>query len=167
MAFLNGTLVKAITVKVGASVVATAYIAKGMGDDNPYNRLFIVADGFDPGNTRKIQDISTSVSFSGFFSTTVSPDNYSPLAIGYDLCFVDFADGSADIRNNAKYFLKVVEYLCQQVAGTRVVVGGFRMGGVAPADYQAERRPPLPPPEVTHPYANPSLIRRPCITSRS
>lgn len=130
MSSLNGKLVRVLTVKSGLTIVATGYLVKGNGDDDPFNRLLILSDGFDPGNDRKVQHVCTDPNFNRLINTSSSSTNVSPLVDGYDVCFIDYADGTADIRKNAKYYLKITEYLCAQAGNNRVVAGGFSMGGV-------------------------------------
>jgi hypothetical protein len=110
-----------------SNCLASAYILLGNGNTNPWNKLIIMADGFDPLNTRGIQELIENTYFNCNVLTSTSSG--SILNKGYNVMFVDFGKGGDDINSNAKVLLKIIEYACSK-ATTPVIVGGFSMGGL-------------------------------------
>ncbi|MFH0918896.1 MAG: FlgD immunoglobulin-like domain containing protein [Fibrobacterota bacterium] len=98
-----------------------------------WKNVLIMADGFDPGNKRSFLNLITDPNYSRLMSTTKLFVNdqpvETPLTRGFTVCFVDFANGADDIRNNAKIFLKIIETINAQ-STLKMTVGGFSMGGV-------------------------------------
>ncbi len=107
--------------------VASAYVLMGKGDNDPWNKVLIVADGHDPRCKIGIQEIMHDIpnSLTPFASEFMRMAN----ANGYDVVFVDFKDGGDDIVQNARILLKVIEEVCAR-AGSEVTVGGYSMGGL-------------------------------------
>lgn len=83
MSVLNGYLVQIINVSKNGALVGSTYLTRGNGDNDYNNKLVILSDGFDPGNTRKIQDIVTDPKFKPLVNPNKVVGNYSPLAYGY------------------------------------------------------------------------------------
>lgn len=107
-------------------IAASAYIIKGEGDDGVINNPVIFVDGLDTYNEISIIEILTSDKYGSAFSR--QPGNL--LGEGYDLIFVDFADGGGDITKNAKALLRFIEFLNDRGKCGPITLCGFSMGGV-------------------------------------
>ena len=106
----------------------------------------IVAEGYDPSTIAP--DIQKNYSVKDFLSSILKgynnlnvrdefgADNYSSsTSAAYDLIFIDYNNGTDDIRRNAALFEDVVRYVNQQklggtTSGQQNVVLGISMGGL-------------------------------------
>ena len=135
MAYLDGYYSRIINIYDKSNILLCSgyYIKSNKNDPTPFDRQIIMADGFDPDNQRTINAIVVGDVYKNLVSPTPLSENYSiatPLSSGYDICFVDFSNGTDDVRNSAKAMLKLIEYGCSQAGGNPVVVGGFSQGGL-------------------------------------
>lgn len=114
-------------------IVATGYVIKAAAHPNPWQRIIIMADGFDPFNSRTFRHLLVDPKFKNLLNPLPIGNHVTPLFLGYDICFVDFVDGAGDIRYNAKAMLCLIEKINDEVVkvgGSEVIVGGFSMGGL-------------------------------------
>ncbi len=106
---------------------ATAYVILGDGDNDPWNKPLIVADGIDPRNRIGIQEIMENI------PNSLTPAGYKFMSTmqekGFDIIFVDFSNGGGNIIDNSKHLLRVIEYVCSK--STNVIVGGYSLGGLS------------------------------------
>jgi hypothetical protein len=105
---------------------ASVYILPGKGDLNLLNKPLVVADAFDPGSERGVDQIYASPQYQRLFSLD---NKYSPRHEGYDIVFIDFAQGGGNIVINAGLELAVMEWLESQTSA-RYIVGGPSMSGI-------------------------------------
>jgi len=129
----NGFFRYIINVYFNKQIIATAYLLAPTVKP-AWQSVLIMADGFDPANQRTFYHIARNSNYNGLLSTKDIQYNdntivQTPLSAGFAICFVDFACGAEDIRFNAKILLKVIETVCAQ-SQSKVIVGGFSMGGV-------------------------------------
>jgi hypothetical protein len=67
--------------------LASAYLIQGKGDDDPYNKIVIVSDGFDPRNRIGIQELIEKIPSST--APNGSPFIDQITAAGFDVVFVE------------------------------------------------------------------------------
>ncbi len=131
MSYLNNQISALINVYSNTNqLLASGYLFKGMGDNDPWNRLVVIADGYDPGNSRHIDKVVSDANFKLIFSMSNTDLNYSGIGQGFDLLFVDFADGTGDVRKNAKAYLKLLEEANRLSNSNEISAIGISMGGV-------------------------------------
>jgi len=107
--------------------LASAYVIQGDGDTDPLNKPLIICDGWDPRNKIGIQelveDLDKDYADCNTFFSTIAKE-------GYDVVFVDFGFGAANIVQNAKVLLRVLEDVCQRTSSSEVTLCGYSMGGL-------------------------------------
>jgi hypothetical protein len=103
---------------------ATVYCFPGKGDANDFNRPLVVSDAFDAFNERSGTDIYRGVRFQQLVTGATSPREK-----GYDVFFLDFAQGGGDILVNASLTLSFLQWLQGQTSA-KIIVGGPSMGGI-------------------------------------
>ncbi|MBN2035403.1 MAG: hypothetical protein JW768_01555 [Chitinispirillaceae bacterium] len=119
---------KLINIRKSSSleVFASGYLLLGQGDNDPWNNVVVVSDGIDPDNKRTIISVITNDDF----NTMLKTSHNSILGQGYDICFVDYHYGAGDIQENARAYLRLLEYACSQANNRAVIAAGFSMGGI-------------------------------------
>jgi hypothetical protein len=119
----------------GITYSAMVYVFPGKGDQNLYNKPLVVGDAFDPSNGRDAWGIYSKPQYRNLLATDPDPatqpmnSTNTPRAEGYDVWFIDFAQGGGDIYLNAGIELRLIQWLKENNAG-RVIVGGPSMSGV-------------------------------------
>lgn len=94
-----------------------------LGCDRSFDRPVIVIEGFDPLNQNNVVDLQNNY-------TTSSVEQYLR-ANGFDMVYFNFADGGADIVQNAQVVRNLIEEVNRQKTGTSgTVVIGESMGGI-------------------------------------
>ena len=136
MAYLNNRYSRIVNVNdLSGNLIVSAYILKSnsqvdLSDNAYWNKIVVMADGYDPGNLRTIHQLCAAQGFSSLFQTVPFQSGIqTPLSSGYNVCVVDFSDGAGDIKKNAKAMLKIIQYVSSKSHENKVVVGGFSMGG--------------------------------------
>jgi hypothetical protein len=104
---------------------AMVYCFPGDGDNDMYNKPIVVGDAFDPNDNRDAQKIYSKDQFSRLLSI----QGVSPRKKGYDVFFLDFAQGGGNLHVNAMIELKFIEWLSAK-AGRKMIVGGPSMSGI-------------------------------------
>lgn len=101
-----------------------------LGCDNVLNKPIIVAEGFDPDNSYSVDNFNKWFQIGGALSGGYLTSN-NVLDDGYDLVFLNYSDGGADIRQNAQVFKDLVKKVNDQKVGKfENVVIGVSMGGL-------------------------------------
>ena len=131
----------------GRDRVSIIYSKKYIGLPKKLRKPFIIVEGFDSHKVAPllnkdnydlkqfIDQISGDVNPGSLTDTTQFRDLFDDTA-GYDLVFMDYGNGTTDIKANAEFFRKVVKYVnANKIAmpnGTREknVVLGLSMGGL-------------------------------------
>ncbi len=123
--------------KKAEGVVTIAYVAA----DKKIRKPLIVVEGFDPGIYSKPENIYGENTFDGFIfslqnSNSSELKNFVLYTPEYDIIYIDWKDGTADIRQNALLLKTVIKAINQvKVANganpiEKNVVLGQSMGGV-------------------------------------
>ena len=95
-----------------------------MGCDGVFDRPVIIAEGFDPNNTRRIADLQDDYDDDSNVETFLN-------ANGWDVVYLNFANGGADIRTNARVLEQLIDEVNREKVGNRRnVVIGESMGGL-------------------------------------
>ena len=138
MSHLDGYFSRIINIKdLNGQIKATGYIFQSEKDSvssaDPWDNLVVMADGHDPDNNRKIYKAILNDNYENLFQPAAifkdGASHQTLLSADYDICFVDFAVGDANICNNAKYYLKLLEFLSTKTS-EKIIAGGLSMGGL-------------------------------------
>lgn len=129
MQHLNSNISNIINVYDGNNLLASGYLFKANGSQDPWNNVVVIADGYDPENERKIDFVVSDENYKLIFSANPVNKSYAPLCNGFAMLFVDFNNGTADIRTNAKAYLKVLEEVNKRT-NTAITAAGNSMGGM-------------------------------------
>lgn len=110
--------------------------------DGSIRKPFIIAEGFDPWQLKKYinneNDNKDGLNIkNGFTSYDNIVDLYSASKLkldGYDLVYIDWYDSYADIKENAEYLIRIIDYINNQKAlanstETNILMGQS-MGGL-------------------------------------
>lgn len=93
------------------------------GCDRVFDRPVIIVEGFDPTNQINIADKRINFRQAGIEETFQSN--------GFDVIYLDFADGGADIRNNARVLQDLIDGVnVQKIGNSPLTIIGESMGGL-------------------------------------
>lgn len=123
-----------------------AYLVYGGLSRRQLTKPLIVAEGYDPSriapdvqrnyNVRDfLRNINVFNNQNGFFDFRTSLGNDAATTGAYDVVFIDYNNGTDDIRRNAALFQQVVQYVNANKqggtsSGQKNVVLGISMGGL-------------------------------------
>jgi hypothetical protein len=99
---------------------------------NSLTNPLIVVEGFDPGYYLTPESLTGFTTYGDWISSIPSQTTlYSLLTSQYDIVWIDFTDGSADIRNNAVVVEDVIRWVnANKTSSNPNVVLGLSMGGL-------------------------------------
>lgn len=129
MRHLNSHIESIINIYDGNQLLASGYLFSGHGDNDPWSNVVVVGDGYDPNNERKIDAVVSDPNYNLIFSVDQNNTPYAPICNGYDMIFVDFEDGTGDMRTNSKAYLKILEEVNKRTSNS-IVAAGNSMGGM-------------------------------------
>ena len=104
--------------------------------DRSIRRPFIIAEGFDPWQLTKYSENDSAPNNlsnkSGYTTYNNIVEYYKDSKIynndGYDFVYIDWYDCNANIKENAEYLIKIIEYINQQKALVNSTESNILMG---------------------------------------
>ena len=121
----------------GIHALGTVTVQYASGHTSLVNPLIIV-EGFDPGTYTMPESITGELTFAGFLRKFSSPSGKlngsaitNLLLNNYDLVYIDYLNGVADIRQNALLVKSVIRWVnANKTSSNQNVVLGMSMGGL-------------------------------------
>ncbi|UZR99803.1 lipase family alpha/beta hydrolase [Chondrinema litorale] len=93
------------------------------GCDDIFDKPVIIVEGFDPNNERSILDINDT------YRDALIEESFR--ANGYDVIYLDFDNGGADIRTNGQVLQDlIVDVNTQKSGNSSIIIIGESMGGL-------------------------------------